>query len=123
MYDGKVWCDFQTVNGGDFLSRPYSFGFMMNIDWFQPFKHTNYSVGAIYIMVVMDLSSAERFKPENSIICGIILGPKESKKYINSFLSKLVIDIFRDICQCKESSLTHLYLCCIDVCSLRYTGL
>ena len=49
VYDGKVWRDFQIVNGRDFLSRPHCFGLMMNIDWFQPFKHTNYSVGAIYI--------------------------------------------------------------------------
>ena len=38
VYDGKVWNDFQVVNGRDFLSRPHSFGLMMNIDWFQPFK-------------------------------------------------------------------------------------
>ena len=38
------------VNGRDFLSRRYSFGLMMNVDWFQPFKHTNYSVGAIYVI-------------------------------------------------------------------------
>ena len=48
VYDGKVWCDFQVVNGRDLLSQPHSFGLTMNIDWFQPFKHTKYSVGAIY---------------------------------------------------------------------------
>ena len=65
---------------------------MMNIDWFQPFKHTNYSVGAIY-MVIMNFPRAERFKPENVIICGIIPSPKESKKHINSFLTTLVIEL------------------------------
>ena len=92
VYDGRVWNDFLNVQGRDFLSQPHSFGLMMNIDWFQPFKHTNYSVGAIY-MVIMNLPRAERFKPENVIICGIIPGPKESKKHINSFLSKLVIEL------------------------------
>jgi hypothetical protein len=89
VYDVKVWHHFQSVNGRDFLSRPCSFGLMTNIDWFQPFKHTNYSVGAIY-MVVMNLPRAERFKPENVSICGII---PESKKHINLFLSKLVLEL------------------------------
>ena len=40
-------------------SRQHSFGLTINIDWFQPFRHTNYSVGTIY-MVVMNLPRAER---------------------------------------------------------------
>ena len=44
-------------------------------------------------MVIMNLPRAERFKPENVIIYGIIPGPKESKKHINSFLSKSVIEL------------------------------
>ena len=65
---------------------------MMNVDWFQPFKHTAYSVGVIY-MVVMNLPRAERFCPENVIICGIIPGPEEPSKHINQFLSQLVTEL------------------------------
>ena len=48
VYDGKVWSDFQIVNGRDFLSRPHSFGLMMNIDWFQPFNIQTIQLG-LYI--------------------------------------------------------------------------
>ena len=75
-----------NVQGQDFLSQPHSFGLMMNIDWLQPLKHTNYSVDTIILyMVIMNLPRAERFKLENVTICGVIPGPKESKKRINSF--------------------------------------
>lgn len=33
---------------------------MLNIDWFQPFKYTNYSVGAIY-MTILNLPRHLRF--------------------------------------------------------------
>ena len=49
VYDGEIWKEFQTVDGCPFLSVPYSYGLLMNIDWFQPFEHTVYSVGVIYI--------------------------------------------------------------------------
>lgn len=42
MSDGVVWKLFQSY---DRNSR-------RNIDWFQPYKHVNYSVGAIYISVL-----------------------------------------------------------------------
>lgn len=92
VYDGQVWKEFQTVNERDFLKQPYSYGLMMNVDCFQPFKHTTYSVGAIY-MVIMNLPRAERFRPENIIICEIIPGPQECSKHINSFLSKLITEL------------------------------
>ena len=87
VYDGRIWKEFQTVDGRDFLKQKNSYGLMMNVDWFQPFKHTAYSVGAIY-MVVMNLPRAERFRPENVILCGIIPGPAE-----HQFLSKLVSEL------------------------------
>lgn len=37
-----------------------NYGIMLNVDWFQPFKHTNYSVGAIYV-TILNLPRAERF--------------------------------------------------------------
>lgn len=58
IYDGRVWHDFQCVGGRDFLKQPNAFALMLNVDWFQPFKHTQYSVGAMY-MVLMNLPRAE----------------------------------------------------------------
>ena len=61
IYDGQVWKDFQFVSGTPFLAAPHNLGLMLNIDWFTPFKHSPYSVGAIY-MVITNLPRSERFK-------------------------------------------------------------
>lgn len=66
VYDGKVWKDF-IQNG--FLSEHHNLALMLNIDWFQPFKLTQYSVGVIYL-VIMNLPRSIRFKSENVIIVG-----------------------------------------------------
>ena len=52
VYDGKVWEEFQVHEGVPFLSVPYNFGLSLNIDWFQPFDHSTYSIGVIYIASV-----------------------------------------------------------------------
>ena len=62
----------------------------MNIDWFQPYKLTEASVGAIYL-TVMNLPYNLRFKREFLILLGIIPGPKEPKRDINSFLRPFMI--------------------------------
>ena len=92
VFDGMVWKDFQTVDGKPFLSVPYSFAFQLNIDWFQPFTHTTHSEGVIYLSV-MNLPRSKRFLQENTILVGVIPGPKEPKKTINSFLAPLVDDL------------------------------
>ena len=51
IYDGQVWKDFQYVSGVPFLSAPNNLALMLNIDWFSPFKHSPYSVGAIYLVI------------------------------------------------------------------------
>ena len=58
---------------------------MMNVDWFQPYDCEQYSVGAIYLLV-MNLPRSERFKRENVILFGLIPGPHEPSLSINSFL-------------------------------------
>ena len=49
IYDRRVWKEFASVNGRQFLSEPYNFAFSLNVDWFQPFKYLTDSVGAIYL--------------------------------------------------------------------------
>ena len=46
VFDGKIWGDFQHYEGKPFLGEPFTYGLMLNIDWFQPCKHVKYSVGA-----------------------------------------------------------------------------
>ena len=62
--------------------------FMLNIDWGQPFDHTQYSVRVIYL-VIQNLPRAVRFKPENVIIVSTIPGPKEPNYYhLTSYTAK-----------------------------------
>ena len=54
----------------------------LNIDWFQPYKHTAFSVGVIYL-AVLNLPRDLRFRKENILIVGII---PELTMTINSYL-------------------------------------
>ena len=119
IYDGRVWKDFQVVCGRDFFNQPHNFGLMMNIDWFQPFKITTYSVGVIYLVIV-NLPREECFLPENVIICGIIPGPSEPKRNINQYISLLVSDlhklwkgVFMDISSSPLPILVRAALLCV----------
>lgn len=88
VYDGRMWSNFQCPNGRNFLAAPYSLATMLNLDWFQPFTHVKYSVGALY-MVILNLPREERYKLENIILVAVIPGPKEPKKTVNSFSSSI----------------------------------
>ncbi len=64
-------------NGKPFLCKPYCFGLTINLDWFRPFKHSEYSIGAIYL-TIMNLPRNERNKQSNVLfLVGIIPGPSE----------------------------------------------
>ena len=91
VYDGKMWSEFQVYNGCPFLSDPLSFAFTINLDWFRPFKHSNFSVGAMY-MTIMNLPRNLRNKPENILLVGILPGPSEPTN-INGFLKPLVDEL------------------------------
>lgn len=75
-----------------YLAASRNYAIMRNVDWFQPFKHSVYSVGVFY-MVLMNLPRAERFKPENVFLIGVIPGPHEPKHNINSYLKPLVAEL------------------------------
>ena len=71
IYDGSVWKSFLTFNGKDFLSRRYTFGLLINVDWFQPYSHVQYSVGAIYI-AILNFPRRLRYRRENMVLIGVI---------------------------------------------------
>ena len=48
IYDGRVWDELKSTG---FLQAPYCYGLTLNIDWFQPFSHIEYSMGAIYLTI------------------------------------------------------------------------
>ena len=92
IYDGRIWHEFQYFDGKPFLSLPFNFAFQVNVDWFQPFTHLKHSEGVIYLSV-MNLPRSERFRQENTMLVGVIPGPKEPSKTINSLLAPLVDDL------------------------------
>ena len=94
VYDGSMWKHFQndSCSGVPFLAKPYNYLLMLNCDWFQPYKHTQYSIGVMYI-VVENLPRPARFKRENVLIVGVIPGPSEPSKTVNTYLRPLVTDL------------------------------
>ena len=92
VYDGRLWEEWQVMDGRDFLASPFSLVTTINLDWFQPFTHVNYSVGVLY-MVILNLPREQRYKIENIILISIIPGPREPKHTINSFLTPLVEEL------------------------------
>ena len=72
MYDGSMWNAFMEYNNLPFLSVSLTYGIIMNIDWFQPYKHVRYSVGVIYL-VVMNLPRSVRYKVENVMLIASFL--------------------------------------------------
>ena len=92
IYDGRVWHEFSSNPSMPFLSTPFCYLLTMNVDWFQPFTRTQYSVGAIYLRI-QNLPRKERYKEENVILVGIIPGPKEPSLSMNSYLGPLVAEL------------------------------
>ena len=84
MYDGAIWQERYQENHS--IASPPNLSLMMNIDWFNPYEETQYSVGAIYLLV-QNLPRYERFKLKNIILVGLIPGPKEPPKTINTYVT------------------------------------
>ena len=92
VYDGNVWKESLDVNNKLFVDGQYHYGFILNLDWFQPYKHLSYSVGVIYLSV-FNLPSHIRYADANTLLVGILPGPNEPKGTINSYLEPLVNDL------------------------------
>ena len=92
VYDGSIWNDFLTVNGVPFLTECHNYGILLNVDWLQPYKHTEYSVGVIYL-VILNLPRSIRYKREIVILYGDIPGPCKPSLTINSYLLPLVTEL------------------------------
>ena len=92
MYDGAVWKNFFSLYYKPFLQQPYNLCLQLNVDWIQPFDHTQYSIGIIYLFVE-NLPRGDRYKMENVILVGCIPCPKEPKGNINAFLKPLVDEL------------------------------
>lgn len=98
VYDGQVWKEFSTVEDtpflGDLSPARLNLALQLNVDWFQPFKHTVFSVGAIYVSI-LNLPRHLRYKVENTILVGVIPGPHEPSLHTNSFLAPFVSELLQ----------------------------
>ena len=119
VYDGKIWNEFLEYDHTPFLSEPNNLALMLNMDFFQPYKHLkNYKVGGIYC-VVMNLPRAVRYKQENVLLIGLIPGPKEPDHDINSFLDPMAEELRKFwsgivlMCRNGRSKLVKCALLCV----------
>ena len=94
IYDGNIWNSYQQYEGQALLSDSGCIALTMNMDFFQPYKHLQYSLGAIYC-TVMNLPRTDRFKVENVLLIGLIPGPHEPEEDINSYLKPFVDELLQ----------------------------
>ncbi len=92
IYDGRVWHEFCSPSASNFLAAPFSYLLTLNVDWFQPFIHSQYSVGAMYLSI-QNLPRNQRFKEENIALVGVLPGPSEPSLAMNSYLAPLVEEL------------------------------
>lgn len=92
IYDGQVWKDFLTEKYNNFLQTKRHLGVMLNVDFFQPFKHVTASYGVIYL-AILNLPRSERLKKENILIIGIIPPFEHEPDSLNSFLKPMVDEL------------------------------
>ena len=88
--DGEIFRNFQDDLGNNYFADKRNLAIMLNVDWFNPFKNTEYSLGAIYA-VFLNIPRELRFKWENVLLLGIFPGPTEPKFHINAYL-QLIAD-------------------------------
>ena len=84
MYDREIWKNFTHDGTNLFFSKPRNHGVMLNVDWFQPFKHlSSFPIGGVYL-VLLNLPYHLKFKRKNLFLVGIIPDmPKERKNAID----------------------------------------
>lgn len=89
IYDGQVWKEFNSPKYGNFLKNRRACGLMLNMDFFQPYKHVRQSYGVLYLSL-MNLPRSERFKQENILLVGVIPAFEHEPSSLNPFLKPLV---------------------------------
>ena len=95
VYDGNVWKSF-SLKDKWYFSESRNYAVMLNLDWFQPFKHiSSYSIGAIYL-VVLNLLRGERFKRKNVILVGIIPNMQKEWHFCVLDVISLLVENYAD---------------------------
>lgn len=89
IYDGRLW---EKLRVEHYLDSYYNLAIMINVDWLQPYKHSPYSLGVIYA-VFLNLPRRMRFKDRFVMMLGVIPGPSEPPRDINSYLKPIVDEL------------------------------
>ena len=96
IYDGHIWKNFWKSKKrpeGFFSANEHTYGFSLNIDWYQPYKHrSDVSIGVIYL-VLLNLPREERYKRENWVVVGVIPNLKKEPSSLKYFLRPLVEEL------------------------------
>lgn len=103
IYDGNVWKIFKETDDEEGSEKFFwnevadsHIGLMINLDWFQPYDGTIYSIGIIYA-AICNLPWDIWFKRENLLTLGLLPGPSEvSLHRINHYLA-LIIDELKSL--------------------------
>ena len=92
VYDGEIWQHF-FGDDGEFPSENY-LGFLLNVDWFQPYQRRSTSIGAMYL-TCLNLPRELRYKRCNIVVLGIIPSLEDGKETssINPLLKPIVDDL------------------------------
>ncbi|VDI02384.1 Hypothetical predicted protein, partial [Mytilus galloprovincialis] len=90
IYDGRIWHEFNGIKH-EFFTNEGNYGCILNVDWFQPYEHSIYSVGAIYL-AFCNLPRIQRFRRENMLLIGVIPDMRVEPK-TNTFLKPLVEEL------------------------------
>ena len=98
IYEGRVWKEFTDFNNQPFFVKKTSevhIGFALNLDWFNPCKHIQNSVGILYL-TILNLPRHLQFREENTFVVGIIPGPCEPDvNEIHQYIEPLVDELLQ----------------------------
>ena len=90
--DGNIWKTFKDNDGHLFCKDKRNLGLFLNMDWFNPYENSEYSLGVIYI-TILNIPREHRFLWENTIVVSIIPGPKEPSLTVNTYLKPMVDEL------------------------------
>ena len=79
VYDGQIWRTLKETSDHDLPNFFHpevansNLSLMLNLNWFQPYEGTNYSIGVIYV-TIYNLPQDIHFKQGNLLILSILPG-------------------------------------------------